>query len=136
MPRDVNTVRPNADVPDESSGQTPEPGSVHVLTGRGTTRVVLSGEVDADLGPALLEAAADAAEAGTDLEVDVQHVTFMDSTGVAFLARLAKGSPTPVLLLHPTPEVRYLLDITGVSRLLTLPVPAAGAAGGDGGSAA
>lgn len=126
MARDVNTVRPV----DGSTGQSAEPGSVHVLTGRGTTRVVLSGEVDAELGPALLEAAADAAESGTALEVDVQHVTFMDSTGVAFLARLARQSPAPVVLLHPTPEVRYLLDITGVSRLLTLP------AGPDGPGAA
>ena len=119
MPRDVNTVRPDSPSPDASSLPA-EPGSVHVLTGRGKTRVVLSGEVDAELGPALLEAAADAAEAATALEVDVQHVTFMDSTGVAFLARLAKESPSTVRLLNPTPEVRYLLDITGVARLLAV----------------
>lgn len=100
------------------SGVLPEPGSVHVITGTHKTRVVLTGEVDAELGPALLESAADATEAGLDVEVDVQHVTFMDSTGVAFLAHLAAESAGTVVLLRPTADVRFLLEITGIGGLL------------------
>lgn len=120
MSGDVNTVRPVPGPNDGHPGGGAEPGSVHVLTGTVRTRVVLAGEVDAELGPALLEAAADASEAGLDVEVDVQHVTFMDSTGVAFLARLAKESAQPVLVLRPNAELRFLLDITAVSALVRI----------------
>ena len=132
MSGDANTVRPTSEHEDVTD-RTPEPGSVHTFTGRGRTRVVLSGEVDAELGPALLEAAADAADAGRALEVDVQHVTFMDSTGVAFLARLARDSTAPVVLLRPTAEVQFLLEITGVAELMEIrdssPGPDAAVAG-------
>jgi len=55
-----------------------EPGSVHVIMGASRTRIVLSGEVDADLGPDLQEATQDAEAAGQPIEVDSQHVSFMD----------------------------------------------------------
>lgn len=120
MSGDVNSVRPLPGRDDPHHSTMPEPGSVHVITGNHRTRVVLSGEIDAELGPALLESAAEAAEAGVDVEVDVQHVTFMDSTGVAFLARVAKDAVKPVVLLRPNEEVRFLLDITAVSDLFVV----------------
>ena len=118
MSGEANIVRPASGSAGTQGDHTPEPGSVHVLTGRERTRVVLSGEVDAELGPALLESAAEVADAAVAVEVDMQHVTFMDSTGVAFLARLARESGSPVQVLRPTPEVRFLLDITGVATLV------------------
>jgi anti-anti-sigma factor len=117
-----------------------EPGSVHVIIGGRKTRVVLTGEIDADLGADLLEASADAEEAGRPVEVDVQHVTFMDSTGVAFLARLASRSPQTLVLIRPPALVRFLIDVTSIRQVLrvvdedpgvdaTLPSGPAGARG-------
>lgn len=96
----------------------PEPGSVHVILGGRKTRVVLSGEIDADLGPDLLDASADAEEGGRPVEVDVQHVTFMDSTGVAFLARLASRSPQTLVLIKPPALVRFLIEVTSIRQVL------------------
>lgn len=95
-----------------------EPGSVHVILGSRKTRVVLSGEIDAELGPDLLEASADAQQAGRPVEVDVQHVTFMDSTGVAFLARLASRSPQQLVLIKPPALVRFLIEVTSIRQVL------------------
>jgi anti-sigma B factor antagonist len=82
-----------------------EPGSVHVILGSRKTRVVLTGEVDAELGQDLLE-------------VDVRNVTFMDSTGVAFLARLASRSPAKLVLIRPPELVRFLIQVTSISQVL------------------
>ncbi|WP_129338427.1 STAS domain-containing protein [Cellulomonas endophytica] len=97
---------------------TGEPGSVHVITEQDRTVVVLSGEIDADLSPELGEATAEAEERGLPVEVDARHVTFMDSSGVAFLARLSMRSPHRVRLLHVPPTVRFLLDVTKIGELL------------------
>jgi len=95
-----------------------EPGSVHVIVGSEHTRIVLTGEVDADLGPDLQEAMADAERAGLPIEVDARHVTFMDSSGVAFLARLSTRSPSRVRLIRVPPTVRFLLEVTRIDELL------------------
>jgi anti-anti-sigma factor len=95
-----------------------EPGAVHVIVGTESTRIVLSGEVDADLGPELQEATAEAEQVGLPIEVDAHHVTFMDSSGVAFLARLSIRSQHRVKLLRVPPTVRFLLEVTRIGELL------------------
>jgi len=50
--------------------------------------------------------------------VDAHHVTFMDSSGVAFLARLASRSSYRVRLLNVPPTVRFLLEVTRIGELL------------------
>lgn len=97
-----------------------EPGSVHVLLGRARTRVVLTGEIDAELGPDLLEAAAAVEDADRPVEVDAHHVTFMDSTGVAFLARLASRSDQQLQLIRPPAVVRFLVEVTSIHELVTI----------------
>ncbi len=97
-----------------------EPGAVQVILQPGRTRIVLSGEVDADLGADLQEATAEAERAGVPIEVDAHHVTFMDSSGVAFLARLATRSGQPVRLLRVPPTVRFLLEATRIGELLDI----------------
>ncbi|MCR6688987.1 STAS domain-containing protein [Cellulomonas sp.] len=95
-----------------------EPGAVAVIVGADATRIVLSGEVDADLGPELQEATAEAESVGLPIEVDAHHVTFMDSSGVAFLARLSIRSQHRVRLLRVPPTVRFLLEVTRIGELL------------------
>jgi len=95
-----------------------EPGAVQVLVEPDRTRIVLSGEVDADLVGELAEATAEAQRQSLPIEVDTRHVTFMDSSGVAFLARLSIRSPHRVRLLRVPPTVRFLLEVTRIGELL------------------
>ncbi|RYJ05008.1 MAG: anti-sigma factor antagonist [Actinomycetales bacterium] len=118
--RDGNSTtgtEPAEATPDAARGEG-EPGAVHVIVGAGATRIVLSGEVDADLGPELQEATATAENAGLPIEVDAHHVTFMDSSGVAFLARLSIRSQHRVRLLRVPPTVRFLLEVTRIGELI------------------
>ena len=45
-------------------------------------------------------------------------VTFMDSTGVAFLARAASRSPGRLRLVDPPELVRFLVHVTAIVSLL------------------
>ncbi len=97
-----------------------EPASVHVIVMADRTRIVVSGEIDADLAGDLQEATSDAEATGLPIEVDAQHVTFMDSSGIAFLARLASRSSERVRVLHAPDTVRFLLEVTRIGELLEL----------------
>lgn len=119
------TVDPESGPPVEvadggPSADVPEPASVHVIVMAERTRIVLSGEIDADLVPELQEAAADAEATGLPIEVDAQHVTFMDSSGIAFLARVASRSTGHIRVLHAPDAVRFLLDVTKIGELVDL----------------
>lgn len=94
------------------------PGSVRVLPAGTRTRVVLAGEIDAEIGPELIEVAAVAEQAGLPVVVDVSQVRFMDSTGVAFLARLASRSPGRLVLVRPPELVRFLIEVTSIREVL------------------
>nr|WP_239073139.1 STAS domain-containing protein [Sediminihabitans luteus] len=91
-----------------------------MIVGSARARIVLSGEVDADLAGELTEATAHAEATGLPVEIDAHHVTFMDSSGVAFLARLASRSAHPVRILRAPPTVRFLLDVTRIGELLEI----------------
>jgi anti-sigma B factor antagonist len=95
-----------------------EPGAVQVLVGEDAVRIVLSGDVDSDLAGDLTEAADEAERSGLPIEVDAHHVTFMDSSGVAFLARLPIRSEHRVRLLRVPPTLRFLLEVTRVGDLV------------------
>lgn len=95
-----------------------EPAAVHVLVEAGRTRIVLSGEVDADLAGDLAQATADAEAAGLPVDIDAAHVTFMDSSGIAFLARIASRVDQPVRVLRAPDSVRFLLEVTRIHELL------------------
>ncbi|GIG28131.1 STAS domain-containing protein [Cellulomonas marina] len=123
-----SSTQPGNGAPDGSDVTVGEPGSVHVITEQDRTVIVLSGEIDADLSPELGEATAEAEERGLPVEVDAHHVTFMDSSGVAFLARLSMRSKHRVRLLRVPPTVRFLLDVTKIGELLdVVDEPASGA---------
>jgi anti-sigma B factor antagonist len=115
-----------------------EPGSVHVLLDPDSTLVVLAGDVDATLAPDLIDASSDVAEAGNPVRIDTRNVTFMDSTGVSFLARVAVGTGARPVLLDPPDHVQFLLDITAIGDLVDVehtgsrPGAAASAATGTG----
>lgn len=95
-----------------------QPGAVQVLFDQGRTRIVLSGDVDAHLEADLLEALAAAQEAQAPVDVDTRNITFMDSTGLGFLAGLASRVKREVSVLDPPPPVRFLVGLTKVNTLV------------------
>lgn len=106
------------------------PGSVHVIVGATHARVVLSGEIDADLAADLAQATRDVQESLLAVEIDAHHVTFMDSTGVAFLARLTAVTQEPVRIFNTPPTVRFLLEVTSIGNMLEIVEDAPGEIGG------
>lgn len=94
-------------------------GDVDVEAATSRTVITLYGEIDAALDDLLSNLCDIAVTAGHAVTVDVTDVTFMDSTGASFLIRLYRGvSPERVTLLHPTPAVRYLLNVTQLVRFV------------------
>lgn len=98
----------------------PVPGSVSVIARDGQAHVVLRGEVDLDLGDELLAATTAVLEQNQPVSIDARDVTFMDSTGVAFLARVASRAPGPLCLVDPPDLVRFLVGVTSVSSMVNI----------------
>lgn len=93
-------------------------GSVHVMVSPTRTRLVLSGEIDVALSSELTEAVTDAERAGLPVEIDARHVTFMDSSGVTMLARLAHRTPGRITMIQPPDVVRFLLEVTRIGDVI------------------
>lgn len=95
--------------------------SVVVDSDGNSTQVVLGGEIDAAYRQELLEAAGKVVAAGLPVRVLADRVSFMDCAGVAFLARMATGSGAGrVTVVNAPVQVRRLLEVTGLTTLLTL----------------
>jgi anti-sigma B factor antagonist len=69
----------------------PGSGDAAVFFDDGITLIMLSGEVDLALGDDLEYAGRDAIDRGAPVRVDVSRVTFIDSVGLGFLARIASA---------------------------------------------
>lgn len=95
-----------------------ERGSVHTLLESDRTHIVLSGEVDVSVSAELTDAVAEAEAAGVPTQVDAKHVTFIDSSGVAMLARLATRTPGRVQILNPPEVLTFLLEVTRIGELV------------------
>lgn len=94
-----------------------ESGTAAVMTADDRTRLILSGPIDLSMVGEFSEAVTECLQRALPLDVDLRHVTFMDSSGVATLARLlTKDSPAqPVRMIKPPDMVQFLLDVTGLS---------------------
>ncbi len=93
---------------------------MHVILDPDVVHVVLAGEIDASTSADLAAAATEALAATLPVDVDCRSVTFMDSTGIGFLARLAARSQYPVRLLHPPNIVRFLLETVRITSLVQI----------------
>lgn len=74
------------------------------------TRLVVAGDLDAESARELAGTFQEAVLAGNPVHVDTRNLGFVDSSGLALLARLA-GS-VPVSLIGPPENLRFLLDLT------------------------
>lgn len=94
--------------------------ALHAEPERSVVRVW--GEIDLEVRLAAGDLCQAVADRRLPVVIDAQQVSFMDSTGMSILVRLARDGAThgyPVAV-HDAPwMLRELLSITGVDRLLT-----------------
>lgn len=97
-----------------------EPNDVSVLTSPTRTRLVLAGEMDLTAQGELDEAIEEVVVRRLPVDIDTRNVTFMDSSVVAALARLVQRLEEPPTLVDPPELVRFLLDVTKLSDVVTV----------------
>lgn len=95
---------------DQDGAETDFSASASVADGH--TTVVVRGEVDMSTADAMFQAAV--GEDATSITVDLRGVTFFDSAAIHALIRLAERFPGGFAVL-PSPQVRRVLDISGLS---------------------
>ena len=84
--------------------------------------LVLQGEIDVASVVGLRTAVDELPRSPDRLTIDLGGVNFMDSTGLGWMAGLARGGCE--LTLRSAPEtIRKLLDVTGVGAIVTVLEP-------------
>ncbi|MET8833333.1 STAS domain-containing protein [Micromonospora sp. NPDC004540] len=82
----------------------------------------LTGELDFDTAPDLVAAAAELRRDGyQELLLDFAGVALCDSSGLSALLVVHRAGAGPVRLARVNPQVRQLLDRTGLAELLAVP---------------
>ncbi|MDG4801241.1 STAS domain-containing protein [Micromonospora sp. WMMD980] len=88
----------------------------------GSARLRLAGELDFDTAPELVEAAAELRRDGhQELWLDFTGVTLCDSSGLSALVVIHRSGTGAVHVTDLNPQVRQLLDRTGLAELLPAP---------------
>lgn len=89
--------------------------------------VALRGEIDVSFDRALRRAGDEVRLSRTPrhVVVDLHDLSFIDSTGLAFVARLVRdgGRGDRLELLDPTVHVEHVLRMVGFGGLIALPAP-------------
>jgi anti-sigma B factor antagonist len=88
----------------------------------GTALVQVKGEVDSYTAPMLEQRLTELVDGGVcEIVLDVADLTFMDTTGLAALARTFKrlrSGQGRLSLRSPRPNVQKTLEITGLDKVL------------------
>lgn len=88
----------------------------------GRARLRLTGELDFDTAPDLIETAAELRRDGCqELLLDFAGVALCDSSGLSALVVIHRAGAAAIQLTGMHPQVRQLLDRTGLGELLALP---------------
>lgn len=95
-------------------------GTVTLRLRPGTMHVTLAGEIDVAMGPALNAALIDITHLILPVEIDARDVTFMDASGVAFIARIVVGRTARVSIVRPSPSVRMILRATAMETVVAI----------------
>ena len=86
----------------------------------GTSVVSLSGELDLTNMERVRSVIGDILAGGAErLVVEASELEFMDSSGIALLASVA-GKVAEIELRDPSPIVRRLVDLTGLTEILNV----------------
>jgi anti-anti-sigma factor len=77
----------------------------------------VSGELDLASAAEFHRFVTEAADPSRELVLDVGGLTFVDSTGMRAIARLASSCRHGVVLRHPRPVVRKVFDIVQMEKM-------------------
>ena len=86
-----------------------------------SARVVAAGDVDLASAPALVDAVLTRLGDRRQVELDLSGVTFLDSSGIHALMRLARpdeGTPALTIRRDLRPQVQKVLEVSGVMAML------------------
>jgi anti-sigma B factor antagonist len=113
---------PPAALPDEHGRPTPptSPGEVSVFFDEGVTLVILSGDIDLAMSGDLEYAGRDAIDRQVPVHLDLTRVTFMDSIGIGFVARLAASAREAGHRVRVVEASRRAIEALTVSCLIPL----------------
>jgi anti-sigma B factor antagonist len=104
--------------------------SVTVRRERGVAIAEVTGDIDMSTASGLRERLSGLADSGQPLIVDLNRVTFIDSTGLGVLVNAARRAAAHGGSLHAVcsqPRTRKLLWLTGVDRRIPLTATVDGA---------
>jgi anti-anti-sigma factor len=104
--------------------------SVTVRRERGAVIAEVTGDIDMSTVPGLRKRLFELADSGQPLIVDLNRITFIDSTGLGVLvaaARRADGHGGSLHAVCSRPQTRKLLWLTGVDRRIPLSATVDGA---------
>lgn len=97
--------------------------TIESLTDGARVALTLAGEIDFGNVARLRSALLDAAQAGVDIDVDMEAVSFIDSTALGLLVqtqkRVAEGGRR-LVLTGLNPRVRRVFELTGLTDLFEL----------------
>ena len=94
--------------------------SIDVTHLDGVAILALRGEIDGFTVPRLREAIAHVGELGVPVVLDMELVTFMDSSGISALidaSGIANGVPNSVHITRPSGHVLRVLTLVGLDRV-------------------
>jgi anti-sigma B factor antagonist len=83
--------------------------------------LVVAGEIDLATAPQLADAVEEATSDADTLDIDLRDTTFIDSTGLAVLARATQRpgrEPLTITLWDPSPQIVRVLAVSGVDALV------------------
>jgi anti-anti-sigma factor len=91
-------------------------------------RVAVSGEIDVATAHEFETSLTEASRPDQPLVIDLRDTSFMDSTGLSVLVRVAHvvgadADPQRLVVDHPCAAVYKTLTVSGVDRLLTITNP-------------
>ncbi|MCW2931091.1 MAG: anti-anti-sigma factor [Actinomycetia bacterium] len=94
--------------------------TVRTWTEGDTPVVSLSGELDLTNAKRVQSVIEDTLTGGTErLVIETSELAFMDSSGLALLASVARKVPE-IALRDPSPNVRRLIELTGLDEILNV----------------
>jgi anti-sigma B factor antagonist len=97
---------------------------VETSTKDGVSVVSLRGEIDVYTAPRLRQTLIDLVEGGaTDIVVDMEHVDFLDSTGLGVLVgglKRVKDRDGEMKLVAKQDRILKIFDITGLSKVFPM----------------
>jgi anti-anti-sigma factor len=102
-------------------------GGITVIEGSDATTAKLWGEIDEALRDEASTALVRALDRGLPVVIETSEVTFIDSTGIAFLiqlCRVGREEGLPVTLADPPPIVSEVLAMLGLGEMFSHPAPA------------